>query len=530
MALIRASLVVGGNTLISRVLGYGRDILIARALGTAGVVEGFVVAFRLPNLFRRLVAEGAFAAAFVPFYARVLETRGAEAARAFAERALALMIAALVAFTVAAEIFMPAIVGVLAPGFRDQPALFDATVLFARLTMPYLLCMAVVALMSGALNAHYKFAAAAAAPTLLNVVLIAGLLWAAPWFQTPAHMLSWGVGIAGVAQYLALGWACHRAGIRLRLPRPRLTPDMKRLLKLMVPGAIGAGVTQVNLLVGTIVASFIPGAVAILYFADRLYQFPLGMIGIAIGTALLPELSRRLVGDPPGALHMQNRALEFALLLALPATGGLIALAEPLAVVMFQYGKFTAADARLTALALAAFSAGLPAYVLIRVLSPAFYARHDTRTPVRHAVLSMVVNVSLSVALVWPPFGLWPSAGLVGVAAATAVAAWLNVVTLSAALARRGHFPLDARLKARAPRLLLAALAMAAALLPLRHALAGWLAGGIGERVAALALLVAAGAVFYGVLVLALRAARLGELRAALRRPPKAPKAPPPAA
>ena len=415
--------------------------------------DAFNTAQSFPNLFRRLVGEGAFAAAFVPFYARVLETRGAEAAREFAERALALLVSALVVFTILAEIFMPWIVAVLAPGFRDQPALFDATVLFARLTMPYLLCMAVVALMSGALNAHYKFAAAAAAPTLLNVILIAGLIWAAPWFQTPAHMLSWGVAVAGIAQYLVLGWACHRAGIRLRLPRPRLSADMKRLLKLMVPGAIGAGVTQVNLLVGTIIASFLPGAVAILYFADRLYQFPLGMIGVAIGTALLPELSRRLVSDPAGALNTQNRALEFALLLALPATAGLIALAEPLAVVMFQYGKFTAADAAGTALALVAFSAGLPAYILIRVLSPSYFARHDTKSPVAHAVASMVVNVALALALVWPPFGLWPGLGLVGIAIATAAAAWLNVVLLALGLARRGHFPLDPRLKSRAPRL-----------------------------------------------------------------------------
>ncbi len=517
MALLRSSLIVGGNTLLSRILGYARDILIARALGTTGVIEAFVVAFRFPNLFRRMVAEGAFSAAFVPIYAKKLEHDGAEPARRFAENTLAWLIAVLAIFTIITEIFMPAVVAVIAPGFLDQPELFDAAVLFTRLMMPYLLAMAIVALMSGVLNAGYKFAMAAAAPALLNVTLIVGLVFATPWFKSPGHMLSWAVALAGIAQYLWLGYACRKGGWRLRLPWPKPTPSFKRLLRLMVPGLIAGGMTQINLLVGTIIASFIVGAVSILYFADRIYQFPLSMIGVAIGTALLPELSRKLHSDPGAAMAVQNRAVELAMLLTLPSTTALIAIAEPLAIVMFQYGRFTAADAEKTGLALAAFAVGLPAYVLIRVLSPGFYARADTRSPVAYAVVSMLTNIVISLVLVWPPFGI-ASLGYLGPAIATSIAAWVNAVLLAVVLIRREHWVVDARLRARLPRLLLASIVMAAALVPLTLWLAPLVRGSIGERIAAIAILVPAGMVLYAVLCLVLRAAGLDEVKALLQR------------
>ncbi len=517
MALLRSSLIVGGNTLLSLVLGYVRDIIIARALGTTGVIEAFVVAFRFPNLFRRMVAEGAFAAAFVPIYAKKLEQDGAEPARRFAENTLAWLIAVLVAFTVVAEIFMPAVVTVTAPGFLDQPALFDAAVLFTRLTMPYLLAMAIVALMSGVLNAGYKFAMAAATPALLNATLIAGLVFAVPWFKSAGHMLSWAVAVAGIAQYFWLGYACWKAGIRLRLPWPKSTPSFKRLLKLMVPGLFAGGMTQINLLVGTIIASFIAGAVSILYFADRIYQFPLSMIGVAVGTALLPELSRKLHSDPGAAMAVQNRAVELAMFLTLPATTALIAIAEPLAIVMFQYGRFTPADAHKTGLALAAFAAGRPAYVLIRVLSPGFYAREDTRSPVAYAVVSMLANNAISLLLVWPPFG-FASLGYLGPAIATSIAAWINAVLLAFALIRRKHWNIDSRLRARMPRLALAAVAMAAALVPLVRWIGPLVQGSIADRVLAIAILVLAGMLLYAILCFALRAAGLAEVRAVLNR------------
>ncbi|MCW5770454.1 MAG: murein biosynthesis integral membrane protein MurJ [Rhodospirillaceae bacterium] len=517
MALLRSSLIVGSNTLLSRIFGYVRDILIARALGTTGVVEAFVVAFRFPNLFRRLVAEGAFTSAFVPIFAKKLAKEGKGPALRFAENTLAWLLLILALFTVAAEIFMPAIIGVVAPGFRDQPALFDAAVLLTRLTLPYLIAMTIVALMSGVLNTFDKFAMAAAAPTLLNVIMILGLVFATPWFKSAGHMLAWAVAIAGIAQYLWLGYACWKAGLQLRLPIPHYTAATRRLLKLMVPGIVGGGMTQINLLVGTIIASFIAGAVSILYFADRVYQFPLGMIGIAIGTALLPELSRKIHNDPAAANALQNRAVELSMLLTLPAATALVAVAEPVVLVMFQYGRFTAADAHATALALMAFSVGLPAYVLIRVFAPGFYAREDTRSPVIYAVISMATNIVLSVALVWPPFGL-PSLGALGIAVATAIAAWINAGLLAVMLARRGHWRIDAKLKSRLPRLLLAALLMAAALVPLALALDPWLHGAVYARVAAMIALVAAGMAVYGALCLGLKAADLGELKQMLRR------------
>ena len=517
MTLLRSSLVVGAYTLLSRVLGYARDILIARALGTTGVVEAFVVAFRLPNLFRRLVAEGAFASAFVPLFAKRLEGEGKAAARAFAERALSLLLFVLVIATVLAEIFMREIVAVLAPGFLDQPEIFDAAVLFSRLTMPYLACMAIVALMSGVLNSVYKFAAAAFAPSLLNLVMIAGLLWAQPWFKTPGHLLSWAIAIGGIAQYLLLGWACWRAGIALRLPWPKLTADMKRLLALMVPGVIGAGMQQINLVVGTIIASFLAGAVSILYFADRLYQFPLSMIGIAIGTALLPELARRLKSDPASAGDLQNRAVELSMLLTLPAAAALVALAQPICATMFEYGKFSAQDTARTASALAWFSAGLPAYVLIRVLSPGFYAREDTKSPVYYGVASLVANTVLAIALVWPPFG-WKSLDVDGIAIATAIAAWVNAGLLAYVLHRRGHWRPDARLAGRLPRILLCALLMAGALVPAAWALRGFFAESALYRFGAIGALVAGGMILYFALCLVLRAAGLGEFKRLIPR------------
>lgn len=524
MRLLRSSAIVAGFTMLSRILGFGRDILIARFLGTTGVVEAFVVAFRFPNFFRRLVAEGAFTAAFVPLFSKKLEKDGTHAAMEFADRVMAVLVVVLAIFTLFAEIFMPWLMRVIAPGFAEKPELFDTAVLFTRLTMPYLLCMALVGMMSGMLNSTYRFAAAAGAPILLNIILIAGLVFARDWFQTPAHMLSMLVTVSGIAQYILLAWACHRAGLTLRFPRPRLTPEVKRLLKLMIPGAIGAGMTQINLLVGTIIASFISGAVSILYFADRVYQFPLGMIGIAIGTALLPELSRTLASDAKAANGVQNRAVELSMLLTLPATAALIAIAEPIATVMFQYGRFTPEDAAKTGWALVAFSIGLPAYVLIKILNPGFYARHDTRTPVVFAVTSMVTNIVLSIGFVWPPFGL-PSLGFVGIALATAIAAWLNSGLLALSLLRRGHWRIDRRLVARLPRVLAAAVAMGLALLPLAAWLDPWIEGMVWQRVLAMLALVISGMVVFAVLVLVLRGADTGDIKRILRRPRRKSKA-----
>jgi len=516
MALLRFAGTVGFWTLASRILGFVRDILIARFLGTTGVVEAFVVAFRFPNFFRRLVAEGAFTAAFVPMFSKKLEIEGRAKALRFADEVMALLVTMLLVFTILAEIFMPQLMMVIAPGFIDRPEIFDAAVLFTRITFPYLLCMALVALLSGVLNSIYKFAAAAAAPILLNIILIAGLVFARRYFETPAHLLSWGVVAAGVGQFVWLAISCHREGIALRLPWPRLSPESRRMLRIMVPGAIGAGVTQINLLIGTMIATLLPqGALPMLYFADRVYQLPLGLIGIAIGTALLPDLSRRLAKDGAAAMAVFNRAIELAMFFTLPAAIALIVVPEPIVSVLFQRGKFDADAASGTALALAAFSIGLPAYVLNRVLTPGFFARHDTRTPVIYAGVAVAANIVLSLALIWP-------LGHIGIALATAISAWINVALLYRGLHREGHLVLDAGIKRRLPRSILASLLMGAALFGVALALEPWFAGRLPLKIAGLAVLVLAGLAVYFAAAFFFRAVTVGELKGAMRRSAKA--------
>ena len=508
MALLRAAATVGGYTMASRVLGFARDILLANFLGAGAAADAFVVAFRIPNLFRRLVAEGAFTAAFVPLFARRLEEHGEAAAVRFGNQALALLFATLLLFTILAEIAMPWFLYVLAPGFVGDGDKFELTVLFTRITFPYLLCMALVALLGGMLNVVYRFAAMSAAPVILNLFLIAALLLGERLFDAPGHALVWGVAAAGVAQ---LGWlaaACIRAGLAIRLELPTWNPAMARLLRLMLPGVVGGGVTQINIVIGTAIATLVgEGAVAYLYYADRLYQLPLGVVGIAIGTALLPLLARQLRGgDAAGAQGSTNRALEYAALLVVPATAALLLIAEPIVTVLFGHGAFTADDRVATAAAVVAFAAGLPAYVGVKILSTGFFARENTATPVRIAVLAMVVNIAASLALIGP-------LGHVGVALATALAAWLNTALLALGLARAGGLAIDARLRRRFPRILGAGAAMGLALWPLDLVLAPALAGAPLARIAALAALIAAGLAVYALAALALGATRWAELR-----------------
>ncbi|NND50434.1 MAG: murein biosynthesis integral membrane protein MurJ, partial [Rhizobiales bacterium] len=365
MNLIRSALTVGAMTAISRVLGFVRDVLIAASLGTGLVADVFFVAFRLPNLFRRLFAEGAFNAAFVPLFSGRLEAEGSTAARRFASEAASALLWALIVFTALFELAMPLVVYVIAPGFTDTPEKLDLTVLLTRIAFPYLAFMSLVALISGILNALGRFAVAAAAPIVLNIVLIATLLAIIELdlAATPeaGRMLTWGVALAGALQLLLVWVAAMRADFAPRFTLPRLTPGVKRLLVLGIPGVLAAGATQINIVIGTIIASFQDGAVSFLYYADRIYQLPLGIVGIAIGIVLLPDLSRRLAaGDGPGALAAQNRACEFSMLLTIPAAAALIAIPAAIISVLFEHGRFDASDTAATAPALAAFAAGLP--------------------------------------------------------------------------------------------------------------------------------------------------------------------------
>ena len=464
MKLYRAFATVGGLTMISRLFGFGRDILIARVLGTGAGADAFVVAFQFPNLFRRLFGEGAFNAAFVPLFTGKLATEGEAKARAFAEEALAGLLTVLLVLSVIAIAAMPWLMYLIAPGFSDTPAKFNLSITMTQITFPYLICMSLVALLSGVLNALGRFSAAAAAPILLNLVLIIIMLFAVFLNISGAReagiLLAWGVTLAGIAQLLMLSIAAYRAGMGLGFRWPRLTPDVRRLVSLGVPGIVSGGITQINLLVGGVIASFQDGARAFLYYADRLYQLPLGVVGVAIGVVLLPDLVRHLSQkNEAAALDGQNRSLEFALLLTVPAAAAMLVLANPLISVLFQRGAFSATDVPPTAMALAIFSLGLPAFVIQKVFQPGYFAREDTQTPMRFAAVNFTINVLASLVL----FGIFSRIGVMphlGIAIATTLAGWVNALQLWHGLVKRGHFKADARLLRNLPLIGMASVVM----------------------------------------------------------------------
>ena len=497
MRLYQSFATVGGMTMLSRVLGFVRDMLIALVLGTGPVADAFFVAFRFPNLFRRLFAEGAFNAAFVPLFAKRLEGEGVEAARKFAQEALSALTAVLLILTAVAEITMPGLMYVIAPGFASTPDKFDLAVQLTRIAFPYLLCVSLVALFSGALNALGKFALAAFAPVLLNVVFVfvLGGLALAGTRETPeaGEALAWAVFVGGFAQLGALLFGARGAGISLKLQRPRLTEGVRRLVRLGIPGVIAGGITQVNILIGTIIASLQDSAVSWLYYADRIYQLPLGVIGIAVGVVLLPDLSRKLrAGNLEAAIESKNRSLEFSMFFTLPAAVALLAVPSPIIQVLFERGAFTASDTSASATALAAFAVGLPAFVAIKVFSPAFFAREDTRTPMIYAAISVVVNVVGSLSMFY-------IIGHVGIAIATSLAGWVNTALLAGTLLKRGDFAFDAQFKRRIVPLCLASCVMGIAVWLLAGQLAPYFspAQGVAVQASALGALVASGLVIY---------------------------------
>ena len=513
MALLRSVATVGSYTLVSRVLGFIRDILTAAILGAGPVADAFFVAQRLPNLFRSLFAEGAFSAAFVPLASGALAEGGKPALREFAEEAFAVLFAVLFGFVLIGEIFMPAVMAVIAPGFAAEPGKFDLVVTLTRITFPYLLFISLTALQGGLLNAVDRFAAPAATPILLNLFLIAGLLLMARFGWYGGQALAWALSAAGVAQFLWLVMSCSRAGVMPRLGLPRFTPGVRETLRIMGPGVLGAGVTQLNLLISTALASLLAGgSISYLYYADRLNQLPLGVVGIAVATAILPPLSRQVrTGDVAGAAATQNRGVELALLLTLPAAAALIVLAQPILAVLFERGAFGPAEAAATAAALAAYAAGLPAFVLVKVLAPGFYAHRNTATPVKVAVMAVTVNFVLTLVLM-------QFLAHVGVAIALSVAGWVQALVLLALLERHGHFRLDRRARSNIPRIAAATLVMAAILVGLRLLLASALAGPAVLRLGALAGLIAAGLLSFGLLILALGVTDWRELRGRMMR------------
>jgi putative peptidoglycan lipid II flippase len=496
MQLYRGFATVGAITIGSRTLGFVRDVLIAAVLGTSSVADAFFVAFRIPNLFRRLFAEGAFDSAFIPLFAKRLQSDPA-AARDFASQALSGLAVLLVLFTLLGEIAMPWLMLLLAPGFANDPEKFALAVLFARIALPYLVFMSVVALYSGILNAFGRFAIAAFAPTLLNVVLIAVLLIfvaiGGSDQSAAGTALAWGVTVSGLLQVLVVAAAAAKIGMRLPWRRPQLTPEMRRLVGLGVPGILAGGMAQLTMVISTIIATLQDRVVSWLYYADRLFQLPLGVIGVAIGVVLLPTLSHKLrSGDHASVLASENRALEFALLLTMPAAIALYLAAEPIMRVLFERGAFTAIDTKATASMLAALALGLPAYVLIKVLQPSFFAREDTKTPMIYAGISLAANAVLSLML-------FLLIGATGLALAAALAGWINVALLVAELARREGFALDPIFRRRFAGILAACAAMGAVVFVLVRVLSPGFApeSGLIVQLISLVALVGAGLLTY---------------------------------
>ena len=520
MKLVKALGSVGGLTLASRVLALVRDSLAARYVGAGFASDAFNgVAFRLPNMFRALFAEGAFSAAFIPlFNKKAAGDGGYPAGYDFAQRAMAVLLPVLILFTVAMIAAAWPLTWALSGGFsRQNPTAeqFAFAVTLSRITIPYLALISLASLLGGILNSLDKFWVNAAAPILLNISMIAGL-WlfhGVDEYET-ARVQAMSVTIGGALQLLWLMWACKRAGVSMKLQRPRLDGDVRELLRKILPAAAGAGASQINLLISTALSGWLlaSGSITYIYYADRLNQLPLGLIGIGLGTILLPTISRMLSkGQDAEAMETQNRGIELALFLTLPATVAFLTVAEPIVRGLFQYGRFTPDDAMRCGWALSAFSIGLPSYVLVKVLTPGYYARGDTKTPVRYAMLSIVINIVGNMAMI-------PTLGHIGPPLATALSSTVNVAMLYRTLVARGHFSADAGLRRRLPRLALAAIVMGAALWAGKGLFDPWLSGPMVGRYVALALLVGAGVALYGLACVATGAYRLSDIKALMRR------------
>ncbi|NWG25846.1 MAG: murein biosynthesis integral membrane protein MurJ [Pseudorhodoplanes sp.] len=445
--MLQRFLTVGGLTLLSRVTGFLRDIVLAAILGAGPVADAFFVALRLPNHFRAIFAEGAFNTAFVPAYARVLEQSGGDPARVFAGRVFTLLFASQVVLLALALFFTSEVIELLAPGFRDDPGRFALAVELTRITFPYLLLVTLVTLYGGILNAIQRFAAAAAAPILLNLSMMAALALAA-FFPTAGHAAAWGVLIAGVLEVLLLLGDAARNGVLPPFRRPVFDPDIRKFFRALGPAIVGSAGIQLALFADTIIASFLAtGAISALYYADRLNQLPIGVIGIAVGTVLLPEMARRIaVNDHAGALNAQNRAIELTLLLSVPCVAAFLIVPELIMRALFMRGAFSASDATAAAMTLAAYATGLLPFVLIRSVTATFYARGDTATPVKASLAAVAVNIVFKVLLMGP-------LAQVGLAIATSIGAWINLLLVFVFAARAGLIAFDERLRLSLVRL-----------------------------------------------------------------------------
>lgn len=492
MKLVKAMATVAGMTGLSRIAGFVRDVLTAAYVGAGPVGDAFFVALKLPNLFRRITAEGAFSIAFVPMYSKKLETETEDSANDFAGNAFMVMLNILTVFTIITVIFMPYVIRVIAPGFADDPVRSDLAVEFSRVTFPYLILISLTALLGGVMNAVNRFAPFAFAPVLFNVCLIASLLLS-DHFETSGHAMSWGLLVSGVLQFVFL-WICSkRAGIHIKIQRPKFNADVKKILFVMGPAVIGAGVVHINLFADIIIASFLgEGSISFLYYADRLNQLPLGVVGIAVGTALLPMLSRAMVQeDKTEATNLFNRSLEYCMLLALPAAVALAVMPLSLITVLFERGAFTSSDSAITANVLSAYALGLPAYIAVKVFSTAHWSRHDTKTPVRISIIATVLNIALSIMAI-------QYIGVVGIALATGLTGWLQIYMHINALKDHPSAHFDGKLKTNMPKIIAASCVMGGAVYILAALLSDYIfADAEIVKIMALGMVIIAGALVY---------------------------------
>jgi putative peptidoglycan lipid II flippase len=517
MSLFRNAAVQAGMTFASRVVGGARDIVLGAQLGAGPVADAFYTALMFPNLFRRVFGEGAFAQAFVPTYSRTLEREGQEAARKVASETLMVLAAITAGLTIAAQLAMPAIMLVIHVGYRDDPVHFPMAILMTQITMPYLACMAIAALLSGVLNTAGRFVFSAGAPTLFNL----SLLVAAVSFrdeQAVAYACAAAVTISGVLQVILLWWGCRRQRLGLRLALPRLTKAVRSVIALAVPGTIAASVVEFNILVSQALASLEVGAKSWLVFADRLYQLPLGLIGVGIGVAIVPRLSRAVeAGNVEGGRRLTDEALVMAAAFTLPAAAALLVMPYFLVDALFARGAFTSEDARMTAAALFHFGWGVPAFVLIKVFAPAYFARRDTVRPMLFGIASVVLNLAVGVSL----FLYLKSLGLQGfpgLAVGTSAAAWLNLALLAGVLVQRGDWRIGKDAVARLARVGAATLVMAVGVGALAFGRASLEAMLFGSKEIALAVTIVAGGLLYAVAAFALKAVTPADVRSAFRR------------
>jgi putative peptidoglycan lipid II flippase len=526
---LRSSMVYSGFTLVSRLMGFVRDLAVTNAMGASATfaADAFNTAFAFPNLFRRIFAEGAFAAAFVPTYSRSLERDGEKVADVLAADAMAVLAAATLAITIVAELTMPWLMYVIAPGFAANPAKFHLAVILTMITMPYLPCMAIYAHLSGVLNARNRFILSAAAPILLNVWTLVTVLPT----KTPVQAAEWasvGVILAGVSQAALLWWGCRRSGAHVGFRWPRLTPEIRQLIMLAVPGAIAASASQINIFISQILVSQVNGARSWLAVCDRLYLLPQGLVGVAVGVALLPQLSRAVGADDKlGARAALDQAIVFCMALTLPAAAALFSMPYFLIDGLYTRGAFTSVDAHATAMALQQYGWGVPAFVLAQLASRAFFAHQDTRTPMRYALVSVGINIAAGVTL----FHL---VGVPGIAAATSLASWVNVVMMLTTLHRRGLYQPSARAWSKLARILAASVVLGAALALTAHyrplveqPFAAVRLGPLHAKEVAIVLVSALAAASYPFLLFASGGLTLTEMKQALRRrkgaPPEGP-------